>query len=50
MSLNGVPRSKIDKLSKLDVIAEDAKLVEIYLSVVKDMAIAHQVNTEGLGA
>jgi len=50
MSLNGVSRSKIDKLSKLDVIAEDAKLVEIYLSVVKDMAIAHQVNTEGLGA
>lgn len=50
MSLNGVSRSKIDKLSKLDVIAEDAKLVEIYLSVVKDMAIAHQVNVEGLGA
>lgn len=50
MSLNGVSRSKIDKLSKLDVIAEDAKLVEIYLSVVKEMAIAHQVNMEGLGA
>jgi hypothetical protein len=50
MSLNGISRSKIDKLSKLDVIAEDAKLVEIYLSVVKDMAIAHQVNVEGLGA
>ncbi|WP_230586045.1 phage antirepressor N-terminal domain-containing protein, partial [Lysinibacillus sphaericus] len=45
MALNGVSRSKIDRLSKLDVIAEDAKLVEIYLSVVKDMAIAHQVNT-----
>ncbi len=50
MALNGIPKSKIDKLSKLDVIAEDAKLVEIYLSVVKDMAIAHQVNVEGLGA
>nr|WP_080709121.1 phage antirepressor N-terminal domain-containing protein [Lysinibacillus sphaericus] len=50
MALNGIPKSKIDKLSKLDVIADDAKLVEIYLAVVKDMAIAHQVTVEGLGA
>jgi len=50
MSLNGVVKSKIDKISKLDVIAEDAKLVEIYLAVVKEMAIAHQIDTEGLGA
>lgn len=48
---NGViPKSKIEKFKKIDVIAEDPKLVEIYLSIVKDMAITHKIKVEGLGA
>ncbi len=45
-----VPRAKIDKFSKIDVIAEDTRLTEIYLAIVKEMAIKHSVNAEGLGA
>lgn len=50
MICNGVPKSKVNKLSKLDVIAEDARLTEIYLAIVKEFAIKYQVNAEGLGA
>ena len=44
MALEGVPKSRIDKVSKLDVIDEDKRLLEIYLAVVKEMAIRYQVN------
>ena len=48
---NGIiPKSRIEKFKKIDVIADDPKLVEIYLSIVKDMAITHKINVEGLGA
>lgn len=48
---NGIiPKSKIERFKKIDVIADDPKLVEIYLAIVKDMAIAHKINVEGLGA
>ncbi|MEN3134531.1 ORF6N domain-containing protein [Bacillus albus] len=43
MALEGVSKSRINKVSKLDVIGEDKKLLEIYLSVVKDMALKYQV-------
>lgn len=43
MALEGVAKSKIDKVSQLDVIADDAKLTEIYLAVVKEMAIRNKV-------
>lgn len=39
MALEGVPKSKIDKLTKMDAIADDARLTEIYLAIVKEMAI-----------
>lgn len=45
-----VPRAKIEKFSKIDVIAEDTRLTEIYLAIVKEMAIKHSINAEGLGA
>lgn len=35
----GVSKSKRDKLSKVDVIADDKRLVEIYVAVVKEFAI-----------
>jgi Rha family phage regulatory protein len=44
MSLNGVCKSKIDKLNKLDVIANDKKLIEGYVAIVKDMCIRYGVD------
>ena len=43
MADEGVSKSKRDKLNKLDVIGEDSRLLEIYLAVVKDMAIKYGV-------
>lgn len=43
MSLNGVCKSKIDKLNQLDVIADDKKLIEGYIAVIKDMAIKYGI-------
>ena len=42
-ALNGVSKSKIDKLNQLDVIADDKKLIQGYVSVTKDMAIKYGV-------
>ncbi|MFK5708647.1 Rha family transcriptional regulator [Lysinibacillus boronitolerans] len=50
MALNGATKAKLDKVSKLDVIADDTRLTEIYLAIVKEMAIKHQIKVEGLGA
>ncbi|HDR4393258.1 ORF6N domain-containing protein [Bacillus cereus group sp. TH43LC] len=44
MALEGVSKSKIDKVSNLDIIGEDKRLLEIYLAIVKEMAIRYQVN------
>lgn len=41
--LNGGTKSKADELNYLDVISEDKKLVEIYTSIVKEMAIKHKI-------
>lgn len=46
MAENGDSKSKRDKVSKLDVIAEDARLTEIYLAIVKELAIKYGVNLE----
>lgn len=43
MAENGVCKSKRDKLSKLDVIADDKKLIEGYVAIVKEMAIKYGV-------
>lgn len=48
---NGIiSKAKIEKFKKIDVIADDPKLVEIYLAIVKEMAINHKIKVEGLGA
>ncbi|NIK10882.1 BRO-N domain-containing protein [Alkalibacillus almallahensis] len=44
MAFEGASKSKIDKTTKMDVIADDARLTEIYLSVVKEMAIKNNVD------
>lgn len=43
MALNGVAKSKLDKLNPLDVITEDKKLVEGYTQIIKEMAIKYKV-------
>lgn len=43
MAEEGVSKSKRDKLNYLDVIAEDKKLVEGYVAIVKDMAIKYGI-------
>ena len=45
MALNGASKSKLDKVNNLDVIESDARLTEIYLSIIKDMAIKYGVDT-----
>lgn len=44
--LSGASKSAQNKLSKLDIISEDKRLTEIYLSVIKDMAIKYSVNLQ----
>ena len=39
----GVAKSKIDKFNYLDCIGEDKKLTDIYLNIVKQMAIKYKV-------
>lgn len=43
MADEGVCKSKRDKLNYLDIIAEDKKLIEGYVAIVKEMAIKHGV-------
>jgi len=43
MALEGVRKSKLNALNHLDVIAEDKKLVEGYVAIIKDMAIKYGV-------
>ncbi|TWK44746.1 hypothetical protein CHCC20347_1466 [Bacillus paralicheniformis] len=43
MALEGIPKSKIEKVNKMDVIADDTRLTEIYLAIVKELAIKHGV-------
>ncbi|WP_246202670.1 BRO-N domain-containing protein [Virgibacillus doumboii] len=40
----GMSKSYVSKINKLDVISEEKRLVEIYIQVVKEMAIQFRVN------
>lgn len=46
MADEGVCKSTRDKLTKVDVIADDKKLIEIYLAIVKEMSIKYGVYLE----
>ncbi len=46
MADEGVCKSKRDKLGRLDVIADDKKLIEIYVAVVKEMAVKHKISLD----
>lgn len=43
MADEGICKSKREKLNKMDVIAEDKKLIEIFIAIVKEMAIKNGV-------
>lgn len=43
MAEEGQSKSKRDKTNKVDVIANDKRLIEIYMAVVKDHAIKYRV-------
>lgn len=43
MRREGISKSNVDKVSQIDVIAEDKRLKEIYIAVVKEMAIKYGV-------
>lgn len=40
---NGVSKSKVDKITYLDVIERDNRLKEIYIAIIKEMAIKYNV-------
>lgn len=44
MALNGASPSKVKKVNNLDVIDSDARLTEIYLGIIKEMAIKYGVD------
>lgn len=44
MAEEGVCKSKRDKTNKLDVIAADKKLIEGYISIIKELAIKYDVS------
>lgn len=46
MADEGVCKSKRDKLTKVDVIADDKKLIQGYAAVVKDMAIKYGITDQ----
>ncbi|ALA12303.1 Rha family transcriptional regulator [Paenibacillus larvae] len=46
LAKEGASKTKINKLTKLDVIFDDVKLAEIYISIVKEMAIQYNVKAD----
>lgn len=48
MADEGVCKSRRDKLTKVDVIADDPKLIEIYIAIVKEMCVKYGVSTDNL--
>jgi hypothetical protein len=43
MALEGVPKYKIDKVNPLDGIADDKKLINGYVNIIKELAIKYKV-------
>lgn len=48
MLTEGASKTAIHKVNNLDIIADDPKLVPIYLDLVKRMAIRHEISVQGL--
>jgi hypothetical protein len=41
--INGMPKSKVDNLNMLDVLENEPRLKEIYITIVKEMAIKNSI-------
>lgn len=50
MAEEGVSKTKRDKMNRIDVIERDKKLVEIYVAIVKEMAVKYGVTLPKGGA
>lgn len=48
LAREGAAKSRVDKANKMDVIEEDERLKQIYLSIIKELAIKHNVNMNEL--
>lgn len=46
MADEGICKSKRDKLTKIDIIADDKKLIEIYIAIVKEKAVKAGIDRE----
>ena len=46
MAEEGVCKSKRDKLTKVDIIADDKKAIEIYVAITKEMAVKYGVGQQ----
>lgn len=44
MAGRGMSKTNISKLSKLDIIGEDKKLISVYITVIKELAVKYQLN------
>lgn len=44
MALRGSSKTAINKINKLDIIAEDKKLISVYVTVIKEMAVKYQLD------
>lgn len=43
-ALRGMSKTAVNKISKLDVIAEDKKLIGVYVTVIKEMAVKYKLD------
>ncbi len=50
MAEAGATKTERDKLSIVDIIADDPKLIEGYIAVIKDMAIAEGIDNVNIGS
>ena len=44
MKAEGIGKSKQKKLNKVDIIAEENKLIEIYIAIIKEMRVKYEVS------
>lgn len=48
MALEGVSKSKINAVNKLDIIGDDSRILEVFMAVVKDFAIQNGVELNSI--
>lgn len=46
LSLDGASKTKLNNTNKVDVIAADKKLIEIYIAIIKEMAVKYGISVD----